>query len=212
MRARTACLADAFDRVSDGCILVEATGHLLHANAAAERILSRGSPLRVVGGRVRPSSSLDREAWARLLHRLGRRDAPAGDAIGLGTGSGCRLDVISAPLGTEQAERLGLIAAVAAPAGLLLMRDPNVRSPCPSELLVRLFDMTCAEAALAAALAGGQTLSGYAERTERSLNTVKTHLKAVFAKTGTSRQAEVVRLVADLSRLSAGRYGADSRS
>jgi DNA-binding CsgD family transcriptional regulator len=60
-----------------------------------------------------------------------------------------------------------------------------------------LFDLTQAEARLVAALCAGETLAGYAEAAGASLNTVKTHLKHVFEKTGETRQADLVRRISN---------------
>jgi DNA-binding CsgD family transcriptional regulator len=59
-----------------------------------------------------------------------------------------------------------------------------------------LFDLTPAEARLVVGLCAGQTLADYAGHSGTSLNTIKTHLKRVFDKTGEARQADLVRRVA----------------
>lgn len=65
---------------------------------------------------------------------------------------------------------------------------------------------TRAEARLASMLAEGITLEGAAEALSISIHTVRCQLKSVFAKTGVTRQAELVAL------LLAGRWpGADER-
>jgi DNA-binding CsgD family transcriptional regulator len=63
-------------------------------------------------------------------------------------------------------------------------------------LLQELFALTPAEAAVAAALACGRTVEAIATDCGISLNTARTHLKRIFAKTGTRRQAEAVALLA----------------
>jgi DNA-binding CsgD family transcriptional regulator len=67
-----------------------------------------------------------------------------------------------------------------------------------ADLLHALFDLTPAEARLARGLATGQTLSELAHSSAVSRETLRTHLKAVLAKTGMSRQTDLARL---LSRL-----------
>jgi DNA-binding CsgD family transcriptional regulator len=62
-------------------------------------------------------------------------------------------------------------------------------------LLERLYELTPTEAALAIDLASGRTLAQAAKAREVSVNTVRTHLRAVFQKTGTRRQSELVRLL-----------------
>ena len=80
----------------------------------------------------------------------------------------------------------------AEPLGLVIMLQPGMRPAGSATLLRTTFGLTAAEADLAAAIVSGESLRDYGERRGRSLNTVRTHLKAVFAKTGTNRQAELV--------------------
>lgn len=70
---------------------------------------------------------------------------------------------------------------------------PN-SSPAP-ELLQALFDLTPAEARLASQLTEGKSIEQVALMNGLSHNTVRTHLKSVFAKTGVQRQAELVSLL-----------------
>jgi len=55
--------------------------------------------------------------------------------------------------------------------------------------------LTPTEAELAAALAEGRTLAEFAEARGCSEQTGRTHLKRILEKTGTSRQADLVRVL-----------------
>ena len=61
-------------------------------------------------------------------------------------------------------------------------------------LLAELFQLSPAEHRLAELLAQGLTLEGCAARLNVSINTVKTQLRALFRKTGTTRQAQLINL------------------
>jgi DNA-binding CsgD family transcriptional regulator len=65
-------------------------------------------------------------------------------------------------------------------------------------MMTDAFDLTPAEARLAAHLASGATLQAVAERLGISKETARNQLKMVFAKTGTNRQAQLVALLARL--------------
>src|SRR5262245_11925974 len=60
------------------------------------------------------------------------------------------------------------------------------------DLLQRHFDLTPAEARLALHLVAGETLRSAEVKLSISYETARTHLKNIFNKTGTSRQAELV--------------------
>jgi DNA-binding CsgD family transcriptional regulator len=70
---------------------------------------------------------------------------------------------------------------------------PN--SSVPPELLQALFDLTPAEARVASQVTEGRSIEQIALSTGLSHNTVRTHLKSVFLKTGVQRQAELVSLL-----------------
>ena len=59
-----------------------------------------------------------------------------------------------------------------------------------------LFRLTPAEASIAAALLDGLTVDDISASRGLSPKTVRTHVKSLLAKTGTSRQADVIRLFA----------------
>jgi DNA-binding CsgD family transcriptional regulator len=67
-------------------------------------------------------------------------------------------------------------------------------SPAPS-LLQALFDLTPAEARTASQITEGRSVEQMSSATGLSQNTIRTHLKSVFQKTGVERQAELVSLL-----------------
>ena len=81
------------------------------------------------------------------------------------------------------------------PAVAVLVSDPEVKPQPASELLAQLYGLTTREAELVTLLLDGLDLRDAAERLALSMNTVRTHLREVFHKTGTHRQSELVALV-----------------
>ena len=67
-------------------------------------------------------------------------------------------------------------------------------SPAPS-LLQALFDLTPAEARAASQITEGKSIEQISSAAGLSQNTIRTHLKSVFQKTGVERQAELVSLL-----------------
>jgi DNA-binding CsgD family transcriptional regulator len=70
---------------------------------------------------------------------------------------------------------------------------PNV------SVVAGLFDLTRAEARLARELASGRSADEAAKALNLSVNTVKTHTKALFRKTGVKRQSELTALLSGLA-------------
>ncbi len=82
-------------------------------------------------------------------------------------------------------------------ADALLILTPVVPSEVPTaEVLQGLFDLTAAEARVARGIVECQGVDGIALAAGTSKDTVRTQLKAVFAKTGTSRQIDLMSLLA----------------
>ena len=77
----------------------------------------------------------------------------------------------------------------------VLLSDPEIGAEPAVELLRNLHDLTPAEAELVGHLARGRSLEEAARARGVSINTVRSQLKQVFSKTGTSRQGELVQLV-----------------
>ena len=85
------------------------------------------------------------------------------------------------------------------PAAAVFLVDKGVRHVLHRELLQSLFALTPAEARLAEQFANGISLTEVADNLRITVATARTQLKSVFRKTGTSRQAELVRLLLLLS-------------
>ena len=72
------------------------------------------------------------------------------------------------------------------------------------ELVARQFRLTAAETGVIFAMIEVGGVSQVARHLGLSQQTIKTHLKSIFAKTGTKRQAELIKLVAQFGNPIAG--------
>jgi len=78
---------------------------------------------------------------------------------------------------------------------IVVVHDPEAEVRLRPELIARIHGLTPTEAALAAAIASGRTAAEIAAERGSSEHTVRTHLKRILDKTGTTRQADLVRLL-----------------
>ncbi len=69
----------------------------------------------------------------------------------------------------------------------------------PAEAIAAVFDLSPAEIRTLERLLAGRTTAEMAGDLGVAVSTVRARLAAVFAKTGTSRQSELVRLAAQLA-------------
>ena len=86
----------------------------------------------------------------------------------------------------------------------LFIVDPANRAGVPISWIMDAYGLTQAEAKVALAASSGLTMPEAATRLGLSPNTIKTHLRRVFVKTGTGRQTELARLMASIGLLRAG--------
>jgi DNA-binding CsgD family transcriptional regulator len=79
---------------------------------------------------------------------------------------------------------------------LIIATSVNASSALPSvNLLHGLFDLSPAEARLAASLAGGEPLKGIAAKSGIQFSTARSYLESIFRKTGTHQQSQLVALL-----------------
>jgi DNA-binding CsgD family transcriptional regulator len=103
------------------------------------------------------------------------------------------------PLLVEAMPIAGLVADVFnSLRAILLFADLEARPVLPDEALRAAFGLTAAEAKLASRLARAESLEDAAAALAIGKETARSQLKAVFAKTDTSRQSELVALLGRL--------------
>jgi DNA-binding CsgD family transcriptional regulator len=80
-------------------------------------------------------------------------------------------------------------------AACVFITDPD-RSPLPAAAhLQHTFGLSAAETRVATALLDGESIERLSDRLCISRNTARTHLRRLFAKTDTTRQADLIRIL-----------------
>lgn len=176
------------DRHDSPIWLVNSGGRVLYANLAAECWLRSGHcPLIQSGGRLQ---ACDQPARLSTLIRAAAGSAPA-RAGWLQSALPNAHELLVTPFTTESRE-LGSTAL--SMGGQRLALVVSLHRAFHGELLADLFHLTRAECRLAEQLAGGASPEQCAMALGNTLHTVRSQLKSLFHKTGTSRQTELVLL------------------
>jgi DNA-binding CsgD family transcriptional regulator len=186
----------ALERLTIGVILLDERGIPFAMNAAAQRILRSGDGLAVGRDGVLAVTPTD---TARL--RLAIRDARAATSEASGSGGALRLirpsgrrplEILVTPL---PAGRVAVGQKAARVAVFVSDPEAEARATDAGDTLRQLYGLTAGEARLLTCLLDGMDLTGAADVLGRSVHTVRTQTKAILAKTGTSRQADLLRLI-----------------
>ena len=172
-------------------IPVRSDRRVLQANRAAEALLRRQRWLTVVDGKLRTTHP----GSQRMLARQIAAAVSAASGAGIDSGGIVRLD----HAGRVPLSILALPLRVASdnfgpsqPTALLLFRDPDAGVAAPPAALGKTYGPSDAESRLVALLVEGNSLTQAAGLAGVSLNTARTQLRSVFARTGFSRQTDLV--------------------
>lgn len=182
-----ASLAITLDHVSDAIILANADGRPLHINARAMRLVRDADGLTLDDGGVLAATPAAthvlREAMAAVsrsgIARRLRIERPSQRPALL-------LSLL--PIGHLGAS----VAGAGSPHIAIFISEPDTPPPLDRAAIAESFGLTRRESEIATLLASGLDLQAIAARLGRGVDTVRDHLKHLFAKTGTHSQAALV--------------------
>lgn len=199
LEAEARSFACVFDALRMATLITDRFGRIRYANPAAATLLGDERGVRLRDDRL---VAEDPET-TRLIHGAAFDAALAADLPGEGR------HVIPVRARNGAAPLLLAVSPVDAamrgtdpvtePLAAIFLLDPEARYEGDVEALERLYGLTRAEAVLMQQIAAGRRMQDIARSTGRSIETLRTHLKAVHAKTGAQRQADLVRMVAQIS-------------
>ena len=190
--ATGASLLDAFELSGTAAVLIDRQGKVIRPNLSAERLL--GGDVRVRDGRIFAADAAATRALDRTLREIMfRRDASGlGPPVKLPRSGQRPLLAYPGRLPAMAANPLSDCQAI------VVLVDPDARKMPDAALLRGAFELTDAEARLAARLAAGAPLDEICDRLRIAKETGRNHLKSIFAKTGTHRQSELVVMLASV--------------
>jgi DNA-binding CsgD family transcriptional regulator len=187
------------DQLASGVILLDQRNRILYLNAAARLLGVEGGALSLRGGTLRARSQAHAKRLDDLI--LGAQGGLPASAMSIPRiGSGQLLTVLISSVRGRDIERFADRSMPDA-AVLIFVVDPVNSSGMSISWVVDAFGLTPAEARVALAASSGAAIPVVAMSLRLSQNTIKTHLRRIYAKTGTCRQAELARVIASLGLL-----------
>lgn len=183
------------ERMATGVLVADESGRVSFANALAREAIDAPGELAIVDEHLLARSP----RVSRLLHealRVAVQSAPRATRIPLSTSGNDDADIFVTPLPTAR----GFARDTRRLALLLVAQSGHGGSMPSQEDLRQLFDLTPAEGKVALMLCTGRAPKEIARDLQLSIATVRSHLASLLAKTGTSRQVQLVRLLMSLPR------------
>jgi DNA-binding CsgD family transcriptional regulator len=178
-------LAEVVDAISTATIVIDRSRRVLHANRAGHEMLDRREPLSARNGVLMfPTGGNP----AILSTDRASAGPPVPETMTIRGGDGRDYVLAVLPLhggrSTSQApDRTAVFVHARAPV-----------APIAPEIWAELFGLTGGELRVLNALVEGQTPMEIAENYGIARSIVKTHIDNLFAKTGTARQTDLVKL------------------
>ena len=183
-------LCAALDQFDAGFVAVSTQGKILHANRTAREMMGEGWPIRSSGGFLQAENQKATEKLLNGLHQAVCMD------ICLATSSSPRGAAIATmrPLINAKVDGSGCTIAV-------FVTSIKSRDDCVLSGIAECFALTPAETRTLHHFLKGSTVAEAGRSLAISENTVKTHLQNIFAKTRSSRQQHLIKLVNGLRPL-----------
>jgi DNA-binding CsgD family transcriptional regulator len=189
---------EALNALNHAIAIVDARSHVFLANRAAHTLLESADGISAGPHGLSAATANLTQQLRWLVEQAGGVGGAraAGGSIALERPSMKRaLQALISPLSTDS-HWAALLSQK--PAAMILIVDPDDASDGIEHRLKSLFNLTPAEARVACAIGKGEALGTVARSLGVLPSTVRTHLHHVFAKTDTRRQAELVRLIAQV--------------
>ncbi|MBW2287223.1 MAG: helix-turn-helix transcriptional regulator [Deltaproteobacteria bacterium] len=187
-------LAGVMDRLPIGLVLLDRELRPVVTNRTADRILALDDGFSLGPDGLRAMNVRDDTVMQEILSEFiaGKRSAADGESLmAVSRPSGKRaFPLLIGMLDDAAAGDVAEDAIIS-----LIFGDPETGQGITPTAIGSAYDLTPAESELVGLLAEGYCLAEAAEKRGVSVNTVRTQLKHVFAKTDTNRQGDLIRLV-----------------
>lgn len=196
LAAQSAVYAQSVSALGIGTILLDRQGNIIDCNEPALEILAGPFSISRLGNRLHLGGTAQQAYTAALRRMTASADVPAQAFVADNGGTAVNVMIRRAD------EAVGGISCY--PIAFVVYLSGAAR-PLPSgaiDFAIQAFGLSQSEARLTVLLADGHTLDDIAGRLGVTLLTARTYCKRALAKTGTTRQTELVRLIlGSLARL-----------
>lgn len=188
---RAQAMVETLERLGLAAAVISHAGRVIATNALLEGFPSILLP--TAFGGIAIADRVKNEQFRAALSRIGGGEQGPAHSIPVAAGDD------HSPLIVHLVPVRGQALDIFTGGHVLMVVSTISRRAMPApEMLYGLFDLSPAEARLVGDLLSGATLTEIAARTGRAMPTLRNQMRAVLAKTGVRRQAELTQLLAGL--------------
>jgi DNA-binding CsgD family transcriptional regulator/PAS domain-containing protein len=187
-----AASVEIVNRLGQGVLIVDTKAKIIFANNIAETYFRPNEGLRQLDGTLCGNSVSESDAIRSAVAMCAAEtQVGASKPVTVFRSDRPSLSLLVSPLNSEKFPWLGSKR----PAAIIVVVDPEMSIRSQADELRRLFNLTPAEANFAIEILNADGIQAAADRLSISRATARTHLARIFEKTGTRRQAALVRLL-----------------
>ena len=190
----TAWSARMIDGLPMGVVLLDAAGRAVAVNRAGQAMIGARDGLRIVQGRLQAEQGAEARRLAHMLEASLSGGRAADLRVSRPSGRAPYLLTVL-PLSHEAVGPYGGSGGGVRIRAAVYIVDPAAVAPGLEARLGALFGLTPVESRLVADLLADLTPAESGDRRGVAISTVRSQLRSIFAKTGTTRQSELMNLV-----------------
>lgn len=183
----------ALNLIAIGAVLLDETAKPVHSNRAAERMVANSDIIELDQDGFLSSDPLSNRDLKRAIgNAVEMAKNGKENVVGINlqqSGEACAISVLVCAL--PQSGKAGNTY----PHVALFLSTRDRERQIPEALLMEIFDLTPTEARVAGSLARGNRAADVAKELGVTQTTLSFHLRNLFQKTGTNRQADLIALI-----------------
>jgi len=187
---RIQALDFVLDNLTSAVVLISRQGRYLAANLAACEILDSRDGIALTGGRLKAGDYRQNQLLTAAVDSAIGWSSQTGGRVRIDRPSGKRpFMVLLSPVRYTPLLHADGVAAVA------FLSDLDLQAERSAALVGELYQLTRSETEIAVGLAQGNHIDDLVAQLGVSPNTVRSHLKNIFKKTGVASQSDLMRLM-----------------
>jgi DNA-binding CsgD family transcriptional regulator len=197
-KAVSRAVMNRYERYHVGCILVDESALVLYRNECARELLEQSDGLRITAnGRLAACSEAETAALNAAIGEHLAGDLPdshfASDLLKVSRPN--RREALSLAISPYRGGAHSLHDRLHGGHAVIMVFNPHRPPVQRGSVVSQVLDLSATESHIACAIAAGESLEAIALASNRSVEAIRSQLKRIFRKTGTSRQTELVKLV-----------------